>query len=395
MRKIGKKRIKSYFESYGYFNADKGYVFTPMELAREMVKEMPASLFHSSVSTFLNGDCTASWTLMVAVVKRLKDNGHSDENIKSRIWGFCPSPYHIQLIKLYTGLTHIYCCNFLTINSWPDIYRSMKFDAIIGNPPYNGDVTGVKGGGRNNFIWDKFVLKSLEQLKPNGFLCLIHPAMWRKPEHELWPILTGNRIHFLKINSKPTTMKIFGGASTRSDWYILEKSSDPIKTKVFDEIGIEHLLDLRSIPFLPNYNFDEFFKICDGEDKCEIIYDTSHHGQKTKKTKDKYAVINNINSDGITFKYSSTNVKKTIGVPKVIVNDGWILYPINDFLGEYGQSEQVLGIKVSSNSEAESIVDAIKSEKFSKIVESTKWSNFRTDYRMFKYFRRDFWKDFV
>lgn len=395
MKQIGKKRIKSFLESCGYLNADKGYVFTPLKLATEMIEKLPESLFQSSTSTFLNGDCTASWALLVAVVKRLKEKGHSDANIKSRVWGFSPTQYQIQLIKMHTGLSNIYRANFLTDSVLSYIHVGMKFDAIIGNPPYNGDVTGVKGGGRNNFIWDRFVLKSFEFLKEGGYLCLIHPAMWRKPEHELWPVLTSKKIHFLKINSKPATMKLFNGAATRSDWYVLENNIGKINTQIIDEIGNEHLLDLKTVPFLPNYNFDEFFSICNGEEKCEIIYDTSHHGQKTKKTKAKYAVVNNINSDGVTFKYSDSRVEQTIGVSKVIVNEGWILYPINDFRGEYGQSEQVFGIKVSTNSEAKNIISAIKSEKFSTIIESTKWSNVRTDYKMFKYFRKDFWKYFI
>ena len=76
---------------------------------------------------------------------------------------------------------------------------------------------------------------------------------------------------------------------------------------------------------MPNYNFDEFFAICAGDEKCEIIYNTAHHGQSLSAKNGKYEVVNKINSNGIEIEYSNKFVGETIGVSKVIVNEGWIL----------------------------------------------------------------------
>ena len=52
------------------------------------------------------------------------------------------------------------------------------------------------------------------------------------------------------------------------------------------------------------------------------------------------------------------------------------------------------GLKINSKEEGDKIVKAINSIKFKEILKYTKWSTFQTDWRMFKYFKQDFWKEF-
>jgi hypothetical protein len=52
-------------------------------------------------------------------------------------------------------------------------------------------------------------------------------------------------------------------------------------------------------------------------------------------------------------------------------------------------------IKINSVGEAENLVKAIQSEKFKEIIKATKWSNFQINYKMFKSFKKDFYKLFI
>jgi hypothetical protein len=55
-----------------------------------------------------------------------------------------------------------------------------------------------------------------------------------------------------------------------------------------------------------------------------------------------------------------------------------------------------MAIIISSKTEGDNICQAINSPKFQKIVKATKWgTNAQTDWRFFKYLRKDFWKEFV
>jgi hypothetical protein len=96
-----------------------------------------------------------------------------------------------------------------------------------------------------------------------------------------------------------------------------------------------------------------------------------------------------------TYSYFYSSEKSEHFVSKVILSMGRYLYPTVDFKGEYGMTQNAFGIKVNSMEEAENIKRAIESDKFKEIIKATKWSNFQTDWRMFKYFKKDFWKEFV
>jgi hypothetical protein len=99
---------------------------------------------------------------------------------------------------------------------------TMKFDCILGNPPFQ---SMGKVGKKTHPIWDKFVHKNIELLKTNGHLALIHPAGWRNPSGRFvgaQDIITGNTLKYLSIHGLKDGMKTFR-ANTRYDWYVLQK----------------------------------------------------------------------------------------------------------------------------------------------------------------------------
>jgi hypothetical protein len=67
--------------------------------------------------------------------------------------------------------------------------KNNSYDVVLGNPPYNkGGIrshTGKQLGDKNETIWTKFIEKSFEWLKPDGFLVFINPLSWLKKSHSL------------------------------------------------------------------------------------------------------------------------------------------------------------------------------------------------------------------
>jgi hypothetical protein len=282
-----------------------------------------------------------------------------------------------------------------------------QFDMVVGNPPYQDGTKAIEGKKKGTIggdLWSKFVPASLKICKSNGFIAMVHPNAWRKPEHKLWELMSKeNQLHYLEIHSKKDGQKTFG-CSTRYDWYVLEKSLCEKPTMVVDEEGKQHNIDMSKRDFLPNYEI-ELFDTClakRGEEKCEVMYSRSAYGTDKKhmsKEKDelfKYPVVHGLRkNDDVSIWYSSRNDKGHFGVPKVILSWGEFQYPMLDFEGKYGMTQIVFGIAISSREEGENIVKAINSEKFKKVIACSKWSAFQTEWRMFKYFRKDFWRDFV
>ena len=90
----------------------------------------------------------------------------------------------------------------------------MKFDVIIGNPPY-------QGSGGSNHLWPKFIQKSISTIKDGGWLAYITPDKWREPVN---PTAVGAsiQIHNNNITVVKDTDSYFNiGEST--SYFILSK----------------------------------------------------------------------------------------------------------------------------------------------------------------------------
>lgn len=77
------------------------------------------------------------------------------------------------------------------------------FDVTFGNPPYNkGGIrshTGKHLGDKNETIWTKFIQKSVEWLKPEGYSLTITPLSWLKQSHSLHKVFLEKHILYLNL----------------------------------------------------------------------------------------------------------------------------------------------------------------------------------------------------
>lgn len=108
----------------------------------------------------------------------------------------------------------------------------LKFDFIIGNPPYN--FNGVKKvPTKNNInkkedgktIWCEFVKKNISLLKDDGIMNILIPSIWMKPDkagmYELFSKYDIQKLHTL---SSSQTNKTFGfHVQTPTCYFLLTK----------------------------------------------------------------------------------------------------------------------------------------------------------------------------
>lgn len=280
-----------------------------------------------------------------------------------------------------------------------------KFDIILENPPYQLPDQGNNNGKSNgNTIWQHFVVKSLNLLHDNGFMLMIHPPGWRKPNTKrgkfngLFDKLTKeNQMYYLEIHDSNDGKKTFD-CGTKYDWYLLQKKIPIYCIDVVDENGDHNWIDSRQWNWLPHSNFNNIKRLIDGHDKCSIVEPRSAY-MSTKKSVSTieskqfcYKLIHSTGKSGIRYLYSSCNNNGHFGIPKIIFGDSGIYNPIIDMDGIYGMSEHAIGIKISSENEGNEIINFLKSNYFQNILKSCIWSNFQIDRVLFTYFRKDFWK---
>ena len=282
------------------------------------------------------------------------------------------------------------------------------FDAVVGNPPYNANNKGEKAGG--DLLWNKFIKISLATwVKVDGYLLFVNPGGWRKPDnkkskfHGLFDLMTReNQMLYLEIHNTKDGMKTFG-CGTRYDWYLIEKKEKHTLTSIVDDKGNKHEMNLSEWKFLPNSDFEKVKPLLKkkGQDAVPILYSSSayetrkEHISDTKDEEFKYPCIHSIPQTGTRYMYSNVNDKGHFGVSKVIFGDTGMNDVIIDMDGEYCMTNHSMAIQVDTLEEAESIKEALLSDKFKLVLKACSWSNFMIDWNLFKYFKKDFWKEFL
>lgn len=197
---------------------DRGEVITPTPLVEEMLDKLPKEVFESKTTTFLD-PCFGTGTFLKAIGLRLKSYGHSTENINSRLFGFeVDSRMFNETKRKFQGI-NIVKQDFLNTNI------DMKFDVIVGNPPYqypknkNGKSSGLAGLSGKGSMYIDFIKKSIDTLVPNGLLIYITPPGYLKPtdafkhsksykklcNKQIVLIETNQEIHFKNVGKKVGT----------------------------------------------------------------------------------------------------------------------------------------------------------------------------------------------
>ena len=114
----------------------------------------------------------------------------------------------------------------------------------------------------------------------------------------------------------------------------------------------------------------------------------------TKNKTYKYPCIYSINRQNVPkFKYSKINTNGHFNIPKVIFASGATGFII-DKKGEYGMTQWSSAI-VDDVKNLENIKKCLESEKFMDIIKSISVSKSEINYKILKYFNKDFYKEFI
>lgn len=136
------------------------------ELFKRMVYSIDENYFKSSKTTFADLQA-AGGQYVEQIVKRLKEYGHTDENIKGRVFAF--SENYVNLIIMQGRNKD----NPIIYKLYGEIDElAMKFDVGIINPPYS------------NGMHNKFFIRTFEALNDGGTMTCIHPSNYALTKSE-------------------------------------------------------------------------------------------------------------------------------------------------------------------------------------------------------------------
>jgi hypothetical protein len=369
-----------------------GEVFTPMILINEMLDKLPSEVWKNKDFTWFD-PANGMGNFPIAVYLRLM------ESLKEEITDEKERKKHILEKMLYMSELNkkncLICSQIFDINREYKLnlyngdslslnvkkqWNIDKFDIIMGNPPYNKDIS--KNNAKGQVLWIKFVDKFFKLLKKNKFLLFLHPPNYRKPNHELQKIFFSNRLIFIKMYNDLDVYKMFR-CKTRIDYYLLQKTKNDnnFETIIIDEKGIENKFTItNNTTYIPNYGISIHNKLQRvNVSKFNCFNPRSHDTtrkfvSKNKSTEFCYKLLNTVSSFGKTFYYSS-KIHPVQNINKVMFSNGRYIYPFYDD-GKLGGTQSVIYIPVKDAKTGENIIRFLNTKLLKFLIKSTKFSNF-------------------
>ena len=136
-------------------------------LVNKMLDQLPSEVWTSTTTTFFD-PAIAGGQFVREIERRLLEAGHSRKNVSGRVFGCEEYEHQVQYaLNKYKLLGNYAVTNFLEQDF------NMKFDVIVGNPPYQSG-NGESGGKHS--LWRKFVKKSFELGATDGYVLLVCPG---------------------------------------------------------------------------------------------------------------------------------------------------------------------------------------------------------------------------
>lgn len=306
----------------------KGEVFTPIGLVKEMLDKIPTTVWENPSSTFLD-PCMGKGTFLVEIVNRLVYiYGYSQEDAMSRVYGYDIRIKYVNYLKR-GGFINVFYKDFLSEEF------NMKFDVIVGNPPYqeNSDSGKSKGGGKggDKNLYSKFIRKSNDLLNENGVMLYITPPSIFSPKNKNKETLLDqkNSLELVKIFDENP----FPNVSTNVCYFML-KNAKKTKTKFLTIDGVLEI-DLTENTILPSkinkFTISIFDKVFNNQfSKFLFTRDCSLHTQKKELFSD------NLTEEYLYPVYSGSKVKYTSVLPnninqeKIVISRSGYYKPIID-----------------------------------------------------------------
>lgn len=334
-------------------------------LVNEMLDQLPAEVWTSDSTTFFD-PAIGGGQFVREIERRLRDAGHSDANIANRVYGCESSRLNVQYVLNKYKLAGRYAvCDFLKQD-----FKGMKFDVIVGNPPYQGNNDKGTNQPKSHNLWSKFVDKGISLLRDDGFIAFVTPDSWMSPNSQVLKTFKENSIIWVDTD----VSKHFNVGSSFTAW-IVQKNRDT-QTVTVDGVNV----NLSTLQYLPR-NFANTYPIHDkvinsNFEKLEILFDTSCHSDHKHKnlsdTKNQIYKYETFHTNAQT-KFSKKK-SKDFDKPKIIWTTSGYFKPFFN-TGNLGTTE-VCQYILANEGEAQNILSYLNSKLYRFIINTGKWSGF-------------------
>lgn len=132
----------------------------------------------------------------------------------------------------------------------------MKFDVVIGNPPYQSTDENGDRKSKSTNLWSRFTQKAFDLVNDDGVVAMITPSSWASNTVD---INQGKIKLFKDVFAKNNPLAInlhtvkdhFPTVGSTFSYFVIQKKDNEGNTKLVDEHGKDIYADLRGYQNLP------------------------------------------------------------------------------------------------------------------------------------------------
>tara|TARA_R110000823_G_scaffold304118_1_gene425634 strand:- start:1163 stop:2185 length:1023 start_codon:yes stop_codon:yes gene_type:complete len=265
-----------------------GDISTPLGLVQEMVNKIPLEVKKDPNKKFFD-PAAGTGSFIIVLFYELKKY-HSEEHIlNNMLYAGESNRFKLRMLK-NLGIKNIYGGSFPEQD-----FKDMKFDVIIGNPPYNdSNISKIKEAngklGQATF-YKKFIYKAFDLQKENGMTVFILPVGAFKDFYKAGFILQSSDFNHIKVFGKSiATMNYYATKGKSLEF------SPTLQTKLFETNKDRLLTRLPKTHGFILYNFIKPLKIVTSTEWAEF----------NKKDKGVYLATFNIPTTELNLKNLTT-----------------------------------------------------------------------------------------
>ena len=304
------------------------------------------------------GQCTEA----IILAKRMIALGKSKQQANDSLWLVDKFGIFTNLAKKNYGFENAITADFL---EWE---TDMKFDVVVGNPPYQDD---SKGKNKRWPLWMRFVDKSKKLVKDGGWMAMVTPSSWMSP-NDAFASITEYDLKHVNLDTK----KYFAGVNSSFSSVIVHKVPTS-KTTTFESEDSKLEVDWHNLDMFPNVVtattislMTKFFGRADVFDASSV---SDYHHTKP---------IFGHKSDEYCFEVFHTNAQRLFSnvdsavrtTKKVLVTLSGNQIPF--YTNTIAPSEVVMVFPVKSKAEGTKLVHVLNSKLYKCMAGLTKYSGF-------------------
>lgn len=300
-------------------------ICTPFPLVEEILDKLPIN-WSDSTLRFLD-PCCGSGRFLVAIKERLVNAGIDEKHVvENMLYGADIDQKNVDFVRVLLDRKEIYNTNNIKCVDSLQEKWDMKFDVIVGNPPYQSAQHNLR-----ERLWMQFVDLGFKVCDYSGHLAFVTPSSWSH-EQELYDRWFKNKSP-LHINIDECK-KYFPGVGSTFSWYIIRNNQ--IKQNVTIQTEVDTICDTLPITAFGSHPMSGVIVdklLTSPHPRLNAFTKSSHH---TSKNYGKYSatphpdfpipVIKSISTSSVNYGWGRA-VDPSMNTPRVIgftMTNGWL-----------------------------------------------------------------------